>query len=202
MEFLTITCIALFITIIGALPFGLVNLSVLDTSYRSGTSPAMRLSHGAAIVEVAFGLLALTAGGLIAHVISSSPILYYLVLAVPAIAGIYFLLKGKYRQPAAADNKQGFFMGMLLNLVSIQVLLYWLFAVAYVLAVREFEYNVFTIVFFASGIWLGKMGVLWLYAIFSKRIFCSMGFLARNINRVIGVVLLFTVVIQLVKQGF
>lgn len=202
MEFLIITFIAVFITIIGALPFGLVNLSVLNTSYRSGTSIAMRLSHGAAIVEVAYGLLALTAGGLIAHVISSSPFVYYLVLAVPAIAGIYFLLKGRYRQPGDAGEKRGFFRGMLLNLVSIQVLMYWLFAVTYLLAVREIEYNAFTIVFFAAGIWFGKMGVLWLYAIFSKRIFCSMGFLARNINRVIGVVLLFTVVIQLVKQGF
>jgi hypothetical protein len=90
---------------------------------------------------------------------------------------------------------------MMLNLVSIQVLLYWMFAMTYLLAIREIEYNAFTIVFFAAGIWLGKMGILWLYAIFSKKIFCSMGFLARNINRVIGVVLLFTVAIQLVKHG-
>lgn len=201
MEFLIITFIAVFITIIGALPFGLVNLSVLDVSYRRGIDSAMRISHGAAIVEVAFGLLAVTAGGLIAHIIRSSPVIYYLVLAVPAIAGVYFLLKGRYRQPEDAGNRQGFFRGMLLNLVSIQVLLYWLFAMTYLMAVREIDINVFTIVFFAAGIWLGKMGVLWLYAVFSKKIFCSMGFLARNINRVIGVVLLFTVVMQLVRQG-
>jgi len=202
MELLIITIIAVIITIIGALPFGLVNLSVLDTSYRSGASCAMRLSHGAAIVEVLFGLAALTAGGLIARFISSNPFFYYLVLAVPAIAGIYFLLKSRYNRTEDTELKRGFFRGMLLNLVSIQVLLYWIFAMTYLLAVRDFEYNIITVAFFAAGIWLGKIGVLWLYAIFSKKIFSRMGFLARNINRVIGVVLLFTVVIQLVKQGF
>jgi len=202
MEYLSITIIAVIITIIGAVPFGLVNLSVLDVSYRRGTGIAMRLSHGAAIVEVAFGLAALTAGGLIAHAIRSSPVIYYLVLAIPAMAGVWFLLKGRHRQPEDANRKPGFFRGMLLNLVSIQVLFYWMLAMTYLLAIREFEYNLFNIVFFATGIWLGKMGVLWLYATFSKKIFCSMGFLARNLNRVIGVVLLLTVVIQLVKQGF
>jgi threonine/homoserine/homoserine lactone efflux protein len=109
MELLIITFIAVFITIVGALPFGLVNLSVLDTSYRNGTTSAMQLSHGAAIVEVLFGLLALTAGGLIAHVIRSNPVIYYLVLAVPAIAGVFFLLKGKYKQPEDTGKSQGFF---------------------------------------------------------------------------------------------
>jgi threonine/homoserine/homoserine lactone efflux protein len=199
MEFIIITLLAIFITIIGALPFGLVNLSVLDTSFRSGTNPALHLSLGAALVEVAFGLVALTAGGWIAHYIKNNPIFYYLVLAVPAVAGLYFLMKGSYKEPSATGKKQVFFKGMLLNLVSIQVLLYWLFAMTYLQTVREFEHTFMTLAFFALGIWIGKMGVLWLYAIFSNQIFSRMGFLSKNINRIIGVVLLFTVVIQLIK---
>lgn len=199
MEALSIILYALLITIIGALPFGLVNLSVLDTSYRTGPASAMKLSHGAALIEVAFGLTALTAGGLIAHLIRNSLWLYYLVLAVPAVIGIVFLLKGRYKQAERRLKNRGFLKGVLLNLASIQVLLYWLLAMTYLHALLDVEFNVFTIVLFALGIWLGKMGVLWLYAVFSKKIFERMGFLSRNINRIIGGVLLFTVVIQLIK---
>ncbi|MDF1576255.1 MAG: hypothetical protein P1P86_13790 [Bacteroidales bacterium] len=199
MEPLSILLYAFIITIVGALPFGLVNLSVLDTSYRTGPASAMKVSHGAAMIEVAFGLTALTAGGLIAHFIRNSPLLYYLVLAVPAVIGIVFLFRRKHKQAAGSTKKGGFLKGVLLNLVSIQVLLYWLIAMTYLHALLDFEYHVFTLVLFALGIWLGKMGVLWLYAVFSRKIFERMGFLSRNINRIIGVVLLFTVVLQLIK---
>ena len=199
MEALSIIIYAFLITIIGALPFGLVNLSVLDTSYRTGPASAMKVSHGAALIEVAFGLTALTAGGLIAHIIRDSPLLYYLVLAVPAVIGIVFLLKGRHKQASGSLKNAGFMKGILLNLASIQVLLYWLLAMTYLHAMLDVEYHVFTIVLFALGIWLGKMGVLWLYAVFSKKIFARMGFLSRNINRIIGVVLLLTVILQLIK---
>ncbi|MDT8402498.1 MAG: hypothetical protein RQ743_12450 [Bacteroidales bacterium] len=198
MEPVIIISLALFISIIGALPFGLVNLSVLDTSYRQGPARAMHLSGGAAIIEVAYGLTALTAGGLIAHFIRTIPVLYYLVLAVPAVVGIFFLLKGRDKQAAGPVKKNGFLRGMVLNLVSIQVLLYWLIAMTYLHTLLEIEYSVFNLALFALGIWLGKMGVLWLYALLSRKIFSSMGILSRNINRVIGAVLLFTVLLQLV----
>jgi hypothetical protein len=199
MEALSIILYAFLITIVGALPFGLVNLSVLDTSYHTGTASAMKISHGAALIEVAFGLTTLMAGGLIAHLIRNFPLLYYLVLALPAIIGMVFLLKGRHKQAAGGLKKHGFLKGVLLNLASIQVLLYWLLAMTYLHALLDVEVHVFTMVLFALGIWLGKMGVLWLYAVFSKKIFERAGFLSRNINRIIGVALLFTVVIQLIK---
>lgn len=87
----------------------------------------------------------------------------------------------------------------MLNLISIQVLLYWLFATTYLHAVLEVNFTVFSILFFAVGIWLGKMGVLWLYAAFSNKILGRIGFVSRNINRIIGVVLLLAAALQLVK---
>ncbi len=88
---------------------------------------------------------------------------------------------------------------MLLNLISIQVLLYWLIAMTYLNTRWELEFNMLSLTLFALGILLGKMGVLWIYALFSQKIFTTFGFLARNINRVIGLVLLATVFVQLIK---
>ena len=198
---LLIIGLAFFVAIIGALPFGLVNLSVLDISYRKNQSTAMQISHGAAIVEVFFGLTAFLAGGMIGQLIKSNQVVYFAVLAVPAVAGLFFLLK---RSPAERDKnsgKQGFFTGIFLNLISVQVLLFWLFAMTYINTVWEIRLNVFNIALLAGGIWLGKMGTLWIYAYFSEKIFSSFGFLSRNINRIIGVVLLLTVVVQIIKGG-
>ncbi|MEX2370139.1 MAG: hypothetical protein WD578_03955 [Bacteroidales bacterium] len=190
---------AIFITIIGALPFGLVNLSVLDISYRRGQGEAMNISRGAAAVEVTYGLAALVTGGLIGQFIKNNHVVQFLVLSVPALAGLFFLLKGKQNQSVELGNSQGFLKGMLLNLISLQVLLYWLFAMTYLHTLWEIDNNVLTITLFAIGIWLGKMGVLRLYAILSKKISGRLGFLSKNINRIIGVVLLLTVVVQLIR---
>jgi threonine/homoserine/homoserine lactone efflux protein len=64
MESLTIIYffIALVTTIIGTVPFGLVNLSVADTATKTSTRKSMELASGAALVEVIFALAALLAG--------------------------------------------------------------------------------------------------------------------------------------------
>ncbi len=194
-----ILVIAILFTIIGALPFGLVNLSVLDISYRRSKGAALHVAHGAAWIEVLFGLTALLAGSLIGEYTQNHYIMRYLVLIIPAVMGLVFILKKQPGEAKMTKNNASFIKGMLLNLISIQVFLYWLFAMTYLNTRWEPEFNALSITLFASGIWLGKMGVLWLYAIFSQRIFTSFSFLARNINRVIGIVLLITSFIQLFK---
>ena len=199
MNLVYIIPIAILITIIGALPFGLVNLTVLDISYRKGKGAAMYVSHGAALIEVLFGLTALMAGSLIGQFTRNHQFVHYLVLIVPAVIGVVYLLKKNHKETGESGKQQGFIQGMMLNLISIQVLLYWLFAMTYLNTFWNPEYNVLSLSLFAVGIWLVKMGVLWTYALFSKRIFTRMGFLSRNINRIIGMVLLLTVVLQLIK---
>ncbi len=196
---LNILASAIIITIIGALPFGLVNLTVLDISYHRNKIAALKVAHGAAWIEVLFGLTALIAGSLIGQFTRDHRVVQTLVLIIPAVVGLVFILKKNHNEAKTTGKDPGFRKGMLLNLISIQVLLYWLFAMTYLNTRWEPEFNILSITLFALGIWLGKMGVLWIYALFSRKIFSSFGFLARNINRVIGVVLLITVFVQLFK---
>ena len=52
MNQLILLLVGVFVTIIGALPFGLVNLSVVDVTLKQGRKPAMQVAYGAAWVEV------------------------------------------------------------------------------------------------------------------------------------------------------
>jgi threonine/homoserine/homoserine lactone efflux protein len=190
---------AFLIAIIGALPFGLVNLTVLDVSFRNGKSSALKVAHGAAWIEVIFGFAALMAGSRIVLAMHQSVFTKYLVIIIPGLGVLFFLKKNS----STADNRdqhKGFIKGALFNLSSIQVLLYWLFAVVYVNTRWQPEFNIYSMLLFAAGIWLGKMGVLWIYACFSVPILSRSAFLAHNMNRIIGTVLVFSAIFQFCKS--
>ena len=191
---------AIMVTLIGALPLGLVNLTVLDVSFRNGKSAALKVAHGAAWIEVLFGFTALFAGTWIGSALHQNKITEYLVMIIPALAGIFFFLKKNSASADSRDLYHGFIQGILLNLISIQALLYWLFAMTYVNVRWQPELNVYSILLFATGIWLGKMGVLWIYAYFSVPILSRSTFMARNINHIIGAVLVFSALLQFYKN--
>lgn len=186
------------LAIIGALPLGLVNLSVLNTSYQHGRREAMLIAHGAAWVEVLFGSIALVAGSLIMDITSDIRFARILVIAIPALLGVIFLLKKQRDLRKKACKSSGFLKGIILNIVSVQVLIYWLIALAYLNAV-QININTEKLLFFGIGIWAGKMLVLWMYAAAAGYILSRSELIASNMNRIIGVVLLISSAIQIIK---
>jgi len=190
----------LMVSIICALPFGLVNLNVLDAAYRQGNRVALNISFGAAIVEVLFGLIAILAGSMIHQYILENVFINYLAIVVLIFAGLVFLLKKKEVVTTQKANSTGFFKGALLNLVSIQVLLFWLIAVTFLSSKQILQYDFITILVFVLGIWLGKMTVLWFYILLSNKIISKSRILSNNIDIIIGIILLIIAVIQVVKM--
>lgn len=199
MEFITAIFLGILITSIGALPFGLVNLVVLDISFRSGQKEAMKVARGAAIVEIIFGMIALLFGTAISYYTETYTAVKFLVLIVPWIAGLYFLLKKNKNLNKPVISDPGFIKGVLLNLVSIQVFLYWLVAISFLNTMIDFNFKFPELIVFALGIWLGKIGILRIYGYFSPRILSKSEFLTRNINRIIGSVIILSVLFQFFK---
>jgi threonine/homoserine/homoserine lactone efflux protein len=185
--------------IIGALPFGLVNLTVLKVTFQKGNRAAIKIAHGAAIVEVLFGLTALFAGGLLARFIEGNIIVSYFTGAVLIAGGIFFVLKKQQNSDPADASTSGFIKGMLLNLVSIQVFLFWILAIAFLSSRELLQYDILSAGFFISGIWLGKMAVLWMYMNISNRILSRSRIISRNINTIIGMILIGMAFIQFLK---
>ncbi|NJK96378.1 MAG: hypothetical protein HC905_17005 [Bacteroidales bacterium] len=191
--------ISIVVTIIGAIPFGLVNLTVLDISYRAGKPSALKIAHGATLVEIVFGITAVLAGSAIGKMFQDNVLVESLILIIPVAVALIFFFKRNPAHQNRASAKRGFLNGALLNLVSFQVFLYWLFAMTYISTHWLPEIKISYLLVFATGIWVGKMGVLYMYAYFSNTIFSRFGFIAKNVNRIIGCAILLSVLIQIIK---
>ena len=185
--------------ILGGLPFGLVNLTVLNVTFERGNRAAIKIAHGAAIVEVIFGLTALFAGGLLASYIEGNVIISYTTAGVLIIGGIFFILKKQSKSDPRETGSSGFFKGILLNLVSIQVFLFWILAIAFLSSRELLQYDLVSILLFISGIWLGKMAVLWMYMNLGNRYLSRSRIISKNINTVIGIVLFGLAFFQILK---
>ncbi|GEM_PF-772960 len=188
-------------SIIGALPFGLVNLSVLQSAVNKGTRSTLSVSTGASVVEIGYGIVGIFAGKFIweythnnlwFHIISSS------ILLVTGVA--FFVRKSRFdfnRKPTFG----GFSYGVLLNLLSLQVLAFWIIAGSILSSADFLPYTPATIAIFLAGIGVGKMGTLWAYAYFGEEIIGRSDRISRNINRLVGVILMAVAAIVMAK-GF
>lgn len=187
------------VTAIGALPFGLVNLYVLDISNKRGYRAGMTIAFGAALIEVIYGITAIMAGIFIIKLLDEYSYLNYIIASVIGLAGIMFFFKKTEQKVNSAVGIKGFWKGVFLNLISIQVLLFWLVAIPFLYSQNRFNDAPAFIFTFLAGIWIGKIGVLWIYARMSRIILSKSDLLAKNINRIIGAILLVTGIIQILK---
>ncbi len=186
MEPLLIFFAAILISFIGALPFGLVNLTVVKVSIKEGAHSAMRVAHGAAWVEVMFGLVALLAGSALNQWIQNSVLVNIFVVTVLLSAGLYFLLKKEKNHPAGKSTGAGFLKGVSLNLISLQVFIYWIIAMTFVYTKNIPEVSIINSLVFAAGIFAGKIFILWLYVLFSLKVISNVKAITTHINSIMG----------------
>lgn len=189
-------------SIIGAVPFGLVNLSVLQTAISKGTKATMPISYGASVVEIVYGILGIFAGSLLFKYIGNNLWFNIFTALVLLFVGLAFFFKRSQFQFNKSNTIGGFLYGILLNLLSLQVLVYWILAVSFI---SSFNHQIFTplaVMLFLAGIWTGKMGVLISYASLGKKIASQSARISNNINRVIGILLLAVASFTLLKIFF
>ena len=196
MHQLILLFLGILVTIIGALPFGIVNPSVVDVSIQHGRRLAMQIAYGAALVEVLFGVGAMFAGGVLHDYIQGNLIVNYSIIGVLVIGSFVFLFRQKKKKATRFSTYSGFVKGVFLNLISFQVFLFWLIAIAFLHARNLLDTRFVSILIFAMGIWLGKFFVLWIYAYLSTRIISKSGLLSHHINQIIGGVLFLIAVFQ------
>ena len=185
---------------IGAIPFGLVNLSVVEVTLKINASRAMNIAHGASVVEVLFALASLLAGAWLSRYLNGSVLIKFFIFTILLFfGGCFWFKKNNTSVKSEQKGSKGFFKGMMLNLLSVQVLLFWLLTVTILSAKQLLPSTLIQILLFISGVWLAKMIVLKLYAYLAVKVVSRANALSSNINRIIGAVLVSVSIIQLIK---
>jgi threonine/homoserine/homoserine lactone efflux protein len=193
--------IALATTIIGAVPFGLVNLSVADTATKTNTRKSMEVASGATLVEVIFALAALLTGASLQNYLSSNHWVNLTVAGVLFGAGLIFWLK-KYNKTTSKvkpSSAGSFLKGAFLNLISIQVLLFWLMAAAFLSVHDLIPGSPLQFILFITGVGIAKTAVLLGYAVLARKVAEKSKIISRNMNRIIGFILVSVALYQLIN---
>ena len=198
-QIITPVFIGFFAAIVGALPFGLVNLNVVRLALLGHKRYALRLIQGAAFIEVLYGFFAILAGSALFILTEGNRGVNAMVVVVLLVAGLYFFTKKSGSKVQDNNQNHGFFYGALLNLLSVQVFIYWIIALVFIHSRNLVSFNVPSIMAFVFGLWMGKVTTLLGYLYFSNMILSRSQFFEKNINRVIGAILLAASVLQGVK---
>ncbi|WP_298418862.1 LysE family transporter [uncultured Kordia sp.] len=205
MEFLWYFIIGVFVTFLGAIPLGTVNISVINTTLRVDARNAMKIALTAGIAEIIISFYALHCSMVVSSFIDMNQwIQIAIAIILFLIGGILFFKKKKETQEKKFKMSR-YITGLFLGLLNPPVLVYWLFMITY-LNKNAFQLNMntsLTILFvFFSGVYLGKLLTLYGYSKFSILIKNKVQNIATMINKVIGILLFVIGSIQILKYMF
>lgn len=196
--------IALFLSFIGSLPFGMINMAVAHTAIQKGMRAGIYMGMGAALVELLQVFIALKftwlfeEGGLFGNMIQ------IIAIVVFFSAGIYFLFFAKSNRKqienkAATKRRHDFIKGMGVSSLNIMVIPYWIFYGTLLMENGWLEKDDKNVIVFSFGAMTGAFLLLVVYAYLGDRVLSRSEVITRWVNKFIGVVLIGFGVYQLLK---
>ncbi|MEO0338775.1 MAG: LysE family transporter [Bacteroidota bacterium] len=189
----------------GTIPFGPINLSVVDTTLKDGMRSAMIFALAAAIIEFLYSYLSLTCYWVLNEQIEGNPYVPGIVAIVFIFGGIFFFLKrskgkGEQEEPKRSAS---FVKGLVISTLNPQAVPYWIFVISFYKMQHYIDMstteNIQLILSFVIGAAVGKVACLWAFAALSKRIAHRLTTISLYMNKIIGVVLIVIGLSQVIK---
>jgi threonine/homoserine/homoserine lactone efflux protein len=183
---------------IGTIPLGPVNLLVVNTAVSKNLRAAMVLASAASFMELFKPVLAIYFSWLITRHIESNMYIQLTVLMALLLIGLYFLLKKNTSQRANHTRREmpEFMKGVLISFLNLPALPFWILVVAYCESTVGFDFNISTVAMFLAGVFIGRIGTLWMYARLSQYISERSSLIALWIDRVIAILFFVLALIQ------
>ncbi|RMG61672.1 MAG: hypothetical protein D6722_19390 [Bacteroidetes bacterium] len=180
---------------LGALPLGIVNLSVVDTTIRRHFRAGFKLSLAASLVEVLQFVLALYLGTMGTKFVSQYPGMKWGVPVIFLGLGLlFFLRKQDKERPRRELNLPDFLRGLVLAMINPQALPFWIFIIAWFRSAHYVELDpttqMGTVGVFVLGVWAGKLAALLLFGLLSVTISRRAERISQQMNKIIGGILL------------
>jgi len=181
--------IALFASFLGYLPFGLVNLSVIDNALSRGLRSGIMMSLGAGLVEILECLVAIQFTVLLSKYLERNSFVHVLVFIILVGFGLFFLYKNQRNsefKKSGKNQQSSLVKGLILSILNPQALPFWVFVITYFKSHDWINFNYFTLPAFVIGGALGRFLTLALYSYLSVTVINNTSNISRIMNKIIG----------------
>lgn len=188
---------------LGTLPFGPINLSMVDTTLKNGLRVGLHFSIAAALVEIAQSLFAYSFGVFITQYLDHNVWIQFPVFVVLFVIGAIFFTRKEKEDASVKEGRKisPFAKGAIVGLLNPQALPFW---VAVIAALKSSQWLSFAlwdfILLFLLGVSLGKLVALLLYGKLSLWIVQRISSLSQWMNRIIGSIFILLSLIQGAKM--
>ncbi len=177
------------------------NLLVLKKATSDSIFKAMFVSYGAALGETIVAGFAITFGFLVKKLYQDYLWIQIAFVILILLAGVLLILKKTNPKSSEDEAHQNFGTGFLLGFLNIPMFIFWVAVLSsissYVFIGKNSPWSV--ILSFLTGVILGKVVMLYLYARLSDYFSKKITNLESKMNVVIGVVLISAAIFQSIK---
>ena len=190
--------VGLIACLIGTIPFGPINLTVVKTTVDHSVARGTEVAVAASFIEIVQALIATCFGMIISNFLEANLLVRSAIaLAFIILAGIIFTRKPKPQlQQESAEEKSFFMKGLVIAALNPQAVPFWIFALAAISQYFVFEYVGVHLVAFLIGVFCGKLIALYGFVIASTYLKSHLEQSSVLVNRVLASVLLFIGVSQ------
>ncbi len=156
------------LSFIGSIPFGSINVTVIESAIARSFRTAMWVGLGAASIEFIQAGIALLFSKLITANPLTQQILFWISIPIFIGLGIYFLKKKNpedTEQIHGYSHGRGFLKGVIISSLNVLAIPYWIFYGTYLTSIGWIDPSkTFNIIVFSLGVFLGTSLILTTYA--------------------------------------
>ena len=194
--------LAFIASFLGSIPFGIVNLTVLETTIRKDLRAGIIMALGAGLVEMLHGFLAVYCSNYISRNLEDNIYVKSFVLGLLILLAIYFLTK-RYKAGEEAEKKRlhipEVLRGAFFSLINPQALPYYVFVIAYLSSHDLVDIMLDLALPFILGVASGRFICLVAYAWLSVRIKSRMKSIGNGMNLAMGILFLALAIVQMIN---
>lgn len=190
--------IGLLASFIGSLPFGVLNLTMVETVVKRGDKAGRNFAIGASIIEIIQAFIAIWFLDWFVH--NPNIESYIKIASVPilVILGIVFIIRDPQCKLKAVEYKGSpILKSVYLSLLNPLVIPFWVFCAGYFHSTAWIEFGPDQLILFIVGIGFGKYFSLIAYGAVRKQIVKRLDFFNLCFNRMIAIVFILLGLIQL-----
>lgn len=206
MEYVIAFIIAVALNFIGMIPPGMITLKIVSVRHKKGYTDALLFALGVAFVEFFLTFATLRFSSRFADFFKShTEIKWIVVIVLLVLAFNLFFSKPKKKNAIYQDTEEeeytkvSFVKGMFLSLFNLLKYPFWIAQGVYLLNHHIIKTDLVSILNYSIGATIGAFAMYFIYIKLGTILLEKFDVLAKNLNKVLAVFLLFLAILQLVN---